>query len=376
MEKNKFIKRLYPRLDYRFTIKDTTIAIKGIFAKEINIKPLVDLFENDKLYFFNHARVGLRIALSSLNLSKNANIGVMIYNCQTVFNSIKIAGFNPVFIDITDSFQMNLEDLEKKADKIDALIVTHLFGIPNDVIRIKNRIKKEIPIIEDCAHSFLGKSHGNLLGTVGDIGIFSFGKGKFPSIGEGGFSLVNNPEYCCYFDNYIKKLKKRTVFEEVKNILFSIILGFLHNPIVYKYFTINKLKSFDKKHDFAGKYSYNEKRVLKTNQYLFVNRIPQAITDVKLKKRIVEKIAKIIAERANYSLNPLYLNDDINLFMLPIKKEIFTKVKDHKLIQTFEFDMHFKKCIDWAIDYGYIIGTCMNAERIVNQYITFPIYRV
>ncbi|NMC59423.1 MAG: hypothetical protein GYA51_08595 [Candidatus Methanofastidiosa archaeon] len=51
MEKNKFIKRLYPRLDYRFTIKDTTIAIKGISAKEINIKPLVDLFENDKLYF-------------------------------------------------------------------------------------------------------------------------------------------------------------------------------------------------------------------------------------------------------------------------------------------------------------------------------------
>ena len=83
-------------------------------------------------FLVNHARTGLLIALQALGLKRNDRVGVMAYNCHTVADAVVQAGCKPVFIDVTDALQLDKQDLHKKSKDIDALIVTHLFGIEND----------------------------------------------------------------------------------------------------------------------------------------------------------------------------------------------------------------------------------------------------
>ena len=134
------------------------VRARPFFVKWSYARAIKTLFNNGRIFYVNHGRTGIRLALSALELPEGSRVGVQVFNCHTVFNAIKTAGYNPVFIDITDQFQIDIDDLKKKSNKIDALIITHLFGIPADIDKVYD-ILSDIPVIEDCAHSFLSKYH-------------------------------------------------------------------------------------------------------------------------------------------------------------------------------------------------------------------------
>ena len=100
---------------------------------------------------FNTARTGLRLLLSSIS-NKPLKVGVQAFTCHTVFQAIKKSDHNSVFIDVNNDFQLCLVDLVAKIDDLDVLIITHTFGFPEQVEKIKE-IAKNVIIIEDCAHS-------------------------------------------------------------------------------------------------------------------------------------------------------------------------------------------------------------------------------
>jgi dTDP-4-amino-4,6-dideoxygalactose transaminase len=101
---------------------------------------------------------------------------------------------------------MNLDEVETKIgpDTL-AVIAVHLFGIPENIIELKGMAQKRgIILIEDAAQAFGNKVHlspqpsplhayGHL-GSFGDIGILSFGRGKPLSLLGGGAVLINNQE--------------------------------------------------------------------------------------------------------------------------------------------------------------------------------------
>ena len=75
----------------------------------------------------------------------------------------------------------------------------HLFGNPVNIKEIKEIIQnKDIKIIEDCAQSFGAKFDGDNVGTVGDIGCFSFYPTKVMTTGEGGMITTDNKKYLVY----------------------------------------------------------------------------------------------------------------------------------------------------------------------------------
>ena len=83
--------------------------------------------------------------------------------------------------------------MKKKIDeKVKMVLVSHLFGIPQN---IKNIIsiasKNNLKIIEDCSHAHGAKLNGKYIGTFGDIGIFSLQGDKAVSGGEGGMAISN-----------------------------------------------------------------------------------------------------------------------------------------------------------------------------------------
>ncbi len=114
-------------------------------------------------------------------------------------NSIKYVGATPVFCDIVgiDNININPADIEKKiTDKTKAILVVHMAGFPCDMDKIMAIAKKhDLKVIEDACHGPLSEYKGKKLGTIGDVGCFSFFSNKNLSTGEGGMIITNNGDY-------------------------------------------------------------------------------------------------------------------------------------------------------------------------------------
>lgn len=76
-----------------------------------------------------------------------------------------------------------------------AILVCHLFGNPVDVAGLVRLAReRSIAVIEDCSQALLAKLHGHLVGTWGDIGFASLGRGKPLSAVEGGVIWTRHRE--------------------------------------------------------------------------------------------------------------------------------------------------------------------------------------
>jgi hypothetical protein len=77
---------------------------------------------------------------------------------------------------------------------VDAIVVAHLYGYPADMIGVRKLAAEQgIPVIEDAAQGAAGTLCGEPLGSLGDVAILSFGRGKGTTGGSGGAILVRTP---------------------------------------------------------------------------------------------------------------------------------------------------------------------------------------
>ena len=123
--------------------------------------------------------------------------------------AISLCGAKPVFVDIVSrNYQMCLIDLKRKINKkTKAIVVTHLFGCPNDINQIVKICKKyNIFIIEDLAQAHLAKYGGKYVGSLSDMAIFSFYPSKnLGALGDGGAIITNSKniyKFITKFANY------------------------------------------------------------------------------------------------------------------------------------------------------------------------------
>jgi perosamine synthetase len=107
-------------------------------------------------------------------------------------------GAIPIFADV-DPITLNVtpEAIAARISKrTRAIIATHLFGSPCDVVGIKAVADRHgIPVIEDCAQAFLATQQDRLVGTIGAIGAFSLQQGKHMTTGEGGLVVTSDKPY-------------------------------------------------------------------------------------------------------------------------------------------------------------------------------------
>ncbi|MBA3439072.1 MAG: DegT/DnrJ/EryC1/StrS family aminotransferase, partial [Pyrinomonadaceae bacterium] len=102
----------------------------------------------------------------------------------------------PVFADVDPrTCNVTAQTIEPcLSERTKAIIVTHLFGNPCDMEEIMELARaRNIPVIEDCAQSFLARHNGQFVGTIGSIGCFSLQQGKHITTGEGGLVSTNDP---------------------------------------------------------------------------------------------------------------------------------------------------------------------------------------
>lgn len=312
-------------------------------------------------FLLNHARSGILLALQALDLPLGSGVGVMAYNCHTVFNAVRQAGYQPVFLDVTDALVLDLDDLAKKREAVKALVVTHLFGIVNDMGIIRNTYP-DLPVIEDCAHAY-GLDH-----VSGDFAVFSIGQGKLPSLGDGGILFVKNRWHDETIARLYSDLPSYSLQGRLKQSLVMWIKSLSYIPFVYSSVT-RFIKS--RRKPFSGVEVIVPRKMSKGIRALY-QRVWNTLQQDIVTRR--ERMAEMDAFLCGLPGTSRVLGESINGFMAVAVCDDVDSVKMCLQQHGIEAETHFAHCIDWAEAFGYLRGDCPRTEYFVHHLLMVPTY--
>ena len=153
----------------------------------------------------SNGTAALHIANLALGIKPDDEVIVPSLTFVATSNSVLYTGAKPVFADVEsyDNFNISPESIEAKVTKkTKAIIVVHYGGYACDMKRILEIAEdKNLFVIEDAAHAPGAQFQAKMLGTIGNIGCFSFFSNKNLVTGEGGMIVTDN-------DKFAEKIKK------------------------------------------------------------------------------------------------------------------------------------------------------------------------
>jgi dTDP-4-amino-4,6-dideoxygalactose transaminase len=195
-----------PLFDLNFGRDEEKAVIETMRSKWISLGPKTIEFENR----FAEA-LGSPYAVALTNCTSALHLSMLLTGiqkgdevivpsltfCATV-NCIKYVDATPVFCDIKNEEDLNMDVSKLKklfTPRTKAIIVMHYGGFANDMDEIVSLAEKHgIEVIEDACHAPLSEYKGKKLGTIGEIGCFSFFSNKNISTGEGGMIVTSNSD--------------------------------------------------------------------------------------------------------------------------------------------------------------------------------------
>jgi perosamine synthetase len=145
----------------------------------------------------------LHTAVEALGIGPGDEVITSPYTDPGTIASILSARALPVMADLDcESYQLDPDDVERRiTENTKAIMPVHMMGQPADMGRIMEIARKHnLKVIEDAAQAHLAEYKGKKLGTIGDLGCFSFQSSKTMACGEGGAITGNDEELMdkCY----------------------------------------------------------------------------------------------------------------------------------------------------------------------------------
>lgn len=174
----------------------------GAVTREFERK-FAEKMEVKYAFAVNNATAALHLANVALGVSAGDEVICPYLTFVASANASRYTGAEVVFADVISEQDLTIDpkDIEAKiTPRTKAITVVHYAGFPclmDEIIEIAN--KYNLKVIEDCAHSPFAKykfKDGNqrYVGSIGDIGCFSFFGNKNMTTGEGGMVTTNSDE--------------------------------------------------------------------------------------------------------------------------------------------------------------------------------------
>lgn len=162
------------------------------------------------------------------------------FTCFSVPAAIKKCGLTIRLCDLSfeslDFDKKKLKEIlsvEKKRKKILCIVATHLYGCPADVPSIKDIAGQDIPIVEDAAQA-MGEALGKeKVGTIGDIGFFSLGRGKALSTMEGGVIITSRSDLGIKIGALVETLPGYSPFSAAIFAMKTFLANVLIHPLLF-----------------------------------------------------------------------------------------------------------------------------------------------
>ncbi len=132
--------------------------------------------------------------MKSLGIGPGDEIIVPAYTFVASAQAVLLAGAKPIFVDIDHTGTMNPQKIVKHISKrTKGIMPVHMFGNPADmdaIVAIAQRY--HLAIIEDCAQAIGARFRDKPIGSLGDVGCFSFNEKKAVPAGQGGMLITNS----------------------------------------------------------------------------------------------------------------------------------------------------------------------------------------
>lgn len=290
----------------------------------------------------NNGTSALHCALASLGIGVGDEVIVPANTYIASAWGVTYTGATPVFVDCTpDTWEIDASKIEEKiTSRTKAILGVHLYGQPFDFGAVKKIADKyNLFVIEDCAQAHGAKFEGKTVGSLGDLGCFSFYPGKnLYAFGEGG-SVTTNNEKC---NNYINVMKNQ-----------GCNVRYYHEMIGYNYrlegiqgavlsVSLKYLPEWTKRRQEIGK-KYMESI---SNPKIILQKHPENTETV-------------------FHLFEVEVTDDPDKFLE------YMKLKGIECNRHYPVPCHLQKAY---ADLGYKEGDCPNAEYLAKHCTTLPLF--
>jgi len=190
-------------------IKDeVNVAIQGILEScQFTLGSEVAAFEEEFASYcqaqygigVNTGTSALHLALLAAGIGPGDEVITVPFTFVATVAAIYYTGATPVFVDINPrTFTIDVKAIESAiTERTKAILPVHLYGQPADMDPILEIAKRHgLVVIEDAAQAHGAEYKGKRVGSIGDMGCFSFYPGKnLGAYGEGGMVVTSNAEY-------------------------------------------------------------------------------------------------------------------------------------------------------------------------------------
>lgn len=237
------IGRTLPPATAPIRFKDIVSGLAGLFGSTQTVQRFVaelkESFGVRHCFVVSSGTASLVLVLQALKELHPDRDEVLVpaYTCYSVPAAVVKSGLRVRLCDLAPgSLDFDHDCLEKQLDnpRLLCVIPTHLFGLPADVERVKDSASRRgIFVVEDAAQAMGGTWHGKILGTQGDAGFFSMGRGKSFSTVEGGIILTNNDSIGQAIAKQIAAIPGYGAFDCLKLIIYAVALSVLSHPRLF-----------------------------------------------------------------------------------------------------------------------------------------------
>ncbi len=236
------VRRTLPPAAVPLSFQDLWNGFKGFLAgnsKNDEFEDEIRRYFNVKHVFFTSSgKACLFLILKALKSLRPERSEVLIpaYTCFSVPSAIVRAGLTVTLCDIdTSSLDFDRTALDDKITKNTLCVVpNHLFGIPSrmdDIMAICR--KKNVFVLEDAAQAMGGTDGERFLGTIGDAGFFSLGRGKSVTCGSGGIIVTNSDCIGAAIQNEYDRIQYPGRMETLREFIKTALMSLFIRPYLY-----------------------------------------------------------------------------------------------------------------------------------------------
>jgi 8-amino-3,8-dideoxy-alpha-D-manno-octulosonate transaminase len=166
--------------------------------------------EIEKRFAVQHAQLlssgtaAVSMALAASGVGAGDEVIMPCFTFVASFEAILMLGATPVVVDIDDTLTLDIDAVKTSiSPKTKAIMPVHMCGSMANLDALKTICKNhDLLLIEDACQAIGGTYKGQALGTIGDLGCFSFDFVKTVTSGEGGAVVTNNTQYAKYLDHF------------------------------------------------------------------------------------------------------------------------------------------------------------------------------
>jgi perosamine synthetase len=187
------------------TEEEATAAHDTILTGWITQGPKVQEFE-EKFAAYTGAKyavavsnctTGLHLAMIVAGIKEGDEVICPSMSYVATANAIQYVGARPVFAEVNESYNLNIEDVKRKiTDKTKAILLVHQIGMPGDIDSFsKLCLDHNLALIEDAACAAGSAYKGKKIGQHSSLVCFSFHPRKVISTGDGGMVTTNRADY-------------------------------------------------------------------------------------------------------------------------------------------------------------------------------------